>query len=117
MSFPFVIKCQFNTQPADLIKTDKLLHLSAGYVLGSYGTVIADRLGSKRPAFWGIAAATIISVAKEFYDHRYGGNVEVIDATMGVVGGVFGASVVMIPINNRIEKKVNTDIINHPKFY
>ena len=77
--------------------TDKLLHLSAGYVISSGTTAILHNKGVKNPELWGIAAGFAAGIIKELIDDRP----DPVDAYATMVGSVVGAAIITIPINGK----------------
>lgn len=69
------------------IPTDKLLHVAAGYFIATVLPVLP---------IYGLALATIAGIAKEAYDSRGHGTVEVQDARMTVAGGFMGFLVLLL---------------------
>ena len=75
---------------------DKLLHLSATYVIASTTTSLVSCKYSKKQAFWiGVATGTAIGVGKELYDIKHG-NPEWGDLGADVVGALLGSFTVTI---------------------
>ena len=125
-----VIMFTINTLPAqhilssrELFAPDKLLHLGAGYAIGSSITAIADASGAKNPYIWGMAASILAAAGKEYYDYRNGGTVEMWDAYMTISGGMIGTAIISIPISKRTPKnrseikRRNENFINKDPFY
>jgi len=115
---------QIITSPKELFATDKLLHASAGYVIGATTTIAADALGSKRPYIWGMVAVISVAGGKELYDHLSGnGTPEVLDGVMTFNGGFLAVATVSIPINKRKkkdylqEKRRRENFIKNDPFY
>lgn len=118
------LAAQIITSPKELFATDKLLHASAGYVIGATTTVAADALGSKRPYIWGMVAVISVAGGKELYDHLSGkGTVDVLDGVMTFNGGFLAVATVSIPINKRKkrdylqEKRRRENFIKNDPFY
>ena len=88
--------CYLNAQ-SQTIATDKLLHLSAGYVISTTTTSTLHHYGVKDPELWGIAAGFAAGIIKEIIDDRP----DPIDAYATMVGSVIGAAVITIPINGK----------------
>lgn len=114
---------QYITSPKELFATDKLLHASAGYVIGATTTIAADALGSKKPYIWGMVAVISVAGGKELYDHLSGkGTVDELDAVMTFNGGLLAVATVSIPINKRTkrdrlqEKRRRENFINNDPF-
>lgn len=127
-TFIFIIcsACAFTqhiVSPKELFASDKLLHAGAGYVIGASTTAIADQLGSRYPAIWGVGFSILAAVGKEFYDYKTGGTVEPLDALMTFNGGVLGAVTVTLPISKRSkrsaaeERRRKANFINNDPFY
>lgn len=114
---------QYINSPKELFASDKLLHAGAGYAIGASTTAIADQLNSKYPALWGIGFSILASAGKEFYDYKTGGSVELLDAFMGLNGGVLGCITVTLPISKRKkhdrtqEKRRKQNFVNNEFFY
>lgn len=68
-----------------LLATDKLLHISFGYIIGN---IVAVFSGSW---VWGLLACALVAGAKEWRDSKGFGTPEVLDFAVTVVGGLFGA--------------------------
>lgn len=68
-----------------LLATDKLLHISFGYIIAN---VVVTLTGS---LVLGLLACAIIAAAKEWRDSKGFGTPEVLDFAVTVVGGLFGA--------------------------
>lgn len=118
------LSAQIITSPKELFATDKLLHASAGYVIGATTTVAADAFGSKRPYLWGMVAVISVAGGKELYDHLSGkGEVDVIDGIMTFNGGFLAVATISIPISKRKkkeylqEKRRKNNFINNDSFY
>ena len=79
------------------IPTDKLLHLSAGYVISSSTTAILHNKGVKDAELCGIAAGFAAGIIKELIDDRP----DPVDAYATMVGSVIGAAIITIPINGK----------------
>lgn len=127
-TFIFIIcsACAFTqhiVSPKELLASDKLLHAGAGYVIGASTTAIADQLGAKYPAIWGLGFSILASAGKEFYDYKNGGTVEALDAVMSFNGGFLGAVTVTLPISKRNkrskaeERRRQANFINNDPFY
>ena len=67
------------------IPRDKLLHFVAGFVVSAVVYLIFENLTLA------IGASVILGIAKEVYDSRGHGTVEVLDAVVTIAGGVVGA--------------------------
>lgn len=67
------------------ISRDKLLHFVAGLIASVVVYLIFENLTLA------IGASVILGVAKEVYDSRGHGTVEVLDAVATIAGGVVGA--------------------------
>ena len=67
------------------ISRDKLLHFVAGLIASVVGYLIFENLTLT------IGASVILGIAKEVYDSRGHGTVEVLDAVATIAGGVVGA--------------------------
>jgi len=67
------------------IPKDKLLHFVAGLICATFVYLIFENLTLA------IGASVILGIAKEVYDSRGHGTVEVLDAVATIVGGVVGA--------------------------
>ena len=81
---------------AQIIPEDKLLHLSASYVIASTTTSLVSCKYSKKQAFWiGVATGTAVGVGKELYDIKHG-NPEWGDLGADVVGALLGSFTVTI---------------------
>jgi len=81
---------------AQIIPEDKLLHLSATYVISSTTTSLVSYKYPKKQAFWiGVAAGTLVGVGKELYDIKHG-NPEWGDLGADVVGALLGSFTVTI---------------------
>lgn len=78
------------------IPTDKLLHLSAGYVISTTTTATLHHYGVKDPELWGIAVGFAAGIIKEIIDDRP----DPIDVYATIIGLVIGA-VITIPINGK----------------
>jgi hypothetical protein len=117
------VSAQHILSSRELFAPDKLLHLGAGYAIGSSVTAIADAAGSKNPYIWGIAASIIAAAGKEYYDRRTGGTVEIWDGYMTAVGGSIGVAIISIPISKRTPKNTEKlkrhkeNFINNDPFY
>ena len=79
------------------IPQDKLLHLSAGYVIGATTTSIVYNITEdRRKAFiYGVAASVIIGGLKEVYDIKHG-DPDLEDWGYDVAGGVLGSITIVI---------------------
>ena len=67
------------------IPKDKLLHFVAGLICASFVYLITLNLTLA------IGASVILGIAKEVYDSRGHGTVEVLDVVATIAGGVVGA--------------------------
>ena len=88
--------CSLSGQ-SQTIATDKLLHLSAGYVISTTTTATLHHYGVKDPELWGIAAGFAAGIIKEIIDDRP----DPVDAYATMVGSVIGAAIITIPINGK----------------
>lgn len=70
------------------IPKDKLLHFVAGSICSAFVYVITLNLTLA------IGASVILGIAKEVYDSRGHGTVEVLDAVATAVGGAVGAVII-----------------------
>lgn len=110
VGFTLFASAQFVISPKELFATDKLLHASAGYVVGATSMVVADALGSKRPHLWGFIAVLSVAGGKELYDHVSGnGTVDVVDGLMTFNGGVLAVATVSIPIDLRKKRNLKEE--------
>jgi len=81
---------------AQIIPQDKLLHLSASYVIASGTTSLVSYKVSKKKAFWiGVTMGTLVGVGKELYDIKHG-NPEWGDLGADVVGAFLGSLTVTL---------------------
>ena len=74
------------------IPKDKLLHFVAGSICSTIVYLITLNLTLA------IGASVILGIAKEVYDRRGYGTVEVLDAVATVAGGVVGAVLMRVVI-------------------
>lgn len=72
------------------IPRDKLLHFVAGSICSAFVYVITLNLTLA------IGASVILGIAKEVYDSRGHGTVEVADAVATVGGGVVGTMIIRV---------------------
>jgi len=72
------------------IPRDKLLHFVAGFVVSAVVYLIFENLTLA------IGASVILGIAKEVYDSRGHGTVEVLDAVATGLGGVVGAVLIRV---------------------
>lgn len=79
------------------ISQDKLLHLSAGYVIGSTTTSIVYNITEdRRKSFiYGVAASVIIGSLKEVYDIKHG-DPDLEDWGYDIVGGLLGSVTIVV---------------------
>ena len=68
-----------------MIPKDKLLHFVAGSICSAFVYVITLNLALA------IGASALLGIAKEVYDSRGHGTVEVLDAVATIAGGILGA--------------------------
>ena len=81
---------------AQIIPQDKLLHLSASYVIASATTSLVSYKYPKKKAFWiGVATGTLVGIGKELCDIKHG-NPEWGDLGADVVGALLGSFTVTI---------------------
>jgi len=92
-----VLSWQVGSSQQMTLPTDKLLHLSAGYVISSGTTATLRYHGVKNPELWGIAAGFAAGIVKELVDDRP----DPADAFSTMVGSVIGAAVITIPLNGK----------------
>ena len=88
--------CSLSAQ-SQTIPTDKLLHLSAGYVISTTTTATLHYHGVKNPELWGIAAGFAAGIIKEIIDDRP----DPADAYATMIGSVIGGALITIPINGK----------------
>ena len=74
------------------IPKDKLLHFVAGLICATFVYLITLNLTIA------IGASVILGIAKEIYDSRGHGTVEVLDAVATVAGGVVGTILIKVVI-------------------
>ena len=79
------------------IATDKLLHLSAGYVISTGTTATLRYHGVKNPELWGIAAGFAAGIIKEVIDTRP----DPADAYATMWGAMIGGVVITMPIHGK----------------
>ena len=72
------------------IPKDKLLHFVAGLICATFVYLITLNLTLA------IGASVILGIAKEIYDSRGHGTVEVADAVATAVGGAVGAVIIRV---------------------
>ena len=81
---------------AQTIPQDKILHLSACYVISSGTTSLLSYKYSKKKAMWiGFGLGVGVGVAKELYDIRCG-EADVRDIYFDIIGAGLGSFVVTI---------------------
>jgi hypothetical protein len=73
-----------------MIPKDKLLHFVAGSICSAFVYVITLNLALA------IGASALLGIAKEVYDSRGHGTVEVADAVATAVGGAVGAVIIRV---------------------
>ena len=73
-----------------MIPKDKLLHFVAGSICSAFVYVITLNL------VLAIGASALLGIAKEVYDSRGHGTVEMLDVVATVVGGVVGAVILWL---------------------
>jgi len=113
----YTLSAQHTLITNELFATDKLLHVSAGYVTGASITAIADSFGSKNAYIWGIAGSALVGIGKEYYDYQTeSGDVEMLDGWSTILGGILGAITVQIPISNKNAKSEKKDNLNSKNF-
>ncbi len=93
-------------------RSDKLLHFTTGYNIGSFGTGLAQLILPKKMkrrrliAFLAGSGLAILSgIAKEVKDSDGSGNVELLDALATSAGGVTGAAIFSLTDVQRIFSK------------
>ncbi len=69
---------------------DKLLHFVAGLICATFVYLITLNLTLA------IGASVILGIAKEVYDSRGHGTVEVLDAVVTALGGVVGTMIIRV---------------------
>ena len=79
------------------LPTDKLLHLSAGYVISSGSTAVLRYNGVKNAELYGIGIGFAAGVIKELTD----AHPDPADAYATFVGSVIGGVVITMPINGK----------------
>ena len=81
---------------AQTIPQDKLLHLSACYVVSSSTTSLLSYKYPKKKAMWiGFGVGVGVGIAKEIYDIKYGSS-DMNDIYADIIGAGLGAIVVTI---------------------
>jgi len=92
----FILLISFNLSAQSLPQQDKLLHLSACYVIGASTTSIASYRYNKKQAFWiGVTTATLVGIGKELYDINHG-SPQWGDLGADVIGAILGSYTVTI---------------------
>lgn len=81
------------------LQTDKALHFSAGYIIGTTTTALTSKQNPIVSISAGFLAGTLVGVGKELYDKQGNGTPSFKDALWTSIGSGLGSVTVRIGIN------------------